>query len=150
MLRSALLSKLGAALIVAAALAAATPVAANSSDSEDVSHRSQLSGFAATLRQESSRLADAIADATGEAKPILEDWKTRTAKRLDSWRAALSGQKDTLATYSRDLDATLDGWKETANQTWLRLHAATRDVLDRFHAWLRGPSPPGHDDQFPI
>jgi hypothetical protein len=151
MVNQAASSKLGALLVAFAMVVAATlPASAKSLEFNDDSLPSTLAGIAAAMKHETEAFADAVAEASEQARPMLEGWKARAEKSLDGWREALSGQKDSVTTFSRDLDAALGEWRQVASRTWLKLHTATRDALDRFNAWLRGRSAPGRNDPFPV
>ncbi len=134
-----------AAVLGFALIGAVEPTSARPLERHEEQLRSALQDFAATLKTETERLAGQAAEAAQDAEQTFGKAAERMAKEAEDLARALSERKDTLGTLGRELsaqleawkDAELDRWRDTADESWFRMHHAMTELLGRLNDWLR-------------
>jgi hypothetical protein len=155
-----------AAVLAAAFLLPATPVSANTSESQENSSYSAFTSFASSLKAQSAQAfaatAEAAAQAIEEGKAAIAEAEKNLAPRFETFRFALNEQKARLGIIGQDAAAQLKVWKDAAAKawdenwsdtwahSWAEIQRSAMETFDRFRDWIAKQSVSDEPTETPV
>jgi hypothetical protein len=134
---------LGALALSRLALAQTEPVKL-----QENSLQSAIDDFVAYLKSETYDAASEAARLVRDNKDVVDAAKATLHSQLTELGAALSDQKATAETLASEAVKRLGAWSKSAGVAWAE--RSTRDMLDRFTAWLRSQTLLNESSEIPV